>query len=558
MIKLFNNKENCHVVLEAPLTSSDTKQLSLVFSKNYFSWHLEFTYIYAVDIEILNILYREIFENLKKITITTHQYKLNKYFYKLGFKTTFESLIKLDVVNLENIEVILIGGSTDSSSKILEIVKNVKLDNSTLVVVQHTKPNKLDFFDEILNKHTKYKVSYAKDGEKIKKASIYLAPNNKHLKVIDGHFSLCDSEKYNFAKPSVSLSYESFSSYYKDKLLVIQECGFASDGVDKLRYLKSNNSVLIIQKVEECKAKSMVKNALAVNAHDYVFSIKDIVIYINIVDNITTKEAWVEYLVDMIEKKYDYNFKLYHVDMISRRLSVFMTKNSLRNIKDAISMIIFNKSAFKAFFLDISINVTEFFRNTNSFKQVAEILQVYAKGHHSLKVWSAGCSSGEEAFSVAILLDYLKLLDKTIIYATDFNDVVLQEAKNALYSKESYYLALSNLAKFNIEIILNNYLVQNNNFVSVNNKIKEKIHFFQHNLVEDSSFNEFDMIVCKNVIIYFEQKLQNRVFALFYESLKFGGYLILGESESIIQKYADKFEVCAVCEVNNKIFRKVA
>lgn len=555
MIKLFNNQDSCHVVLEAPLTSSDAIQLSSVLSQDYSSWHLEFAHIYIVDIEIINILYREMFENSKKITITTHKYKLNRYFHKLGFKATFESLIKSDVINLENLEVVLIGGSADSSPKVLEIIKHVRLDNSTLVVVQHIQSNKLGVFDEILKKHTKYKVSYAKDGEKIKKASIYLAPNDKHLKVIDGHFFLCDSEKYNFAKPSISLSYESFSSYYKDKLLVIQECGFASDGVDKLEFLKSNNSVLVIQKIEECEAKPMVENALAINVHDYVFALEDIINYINIVDNITTKEAWIEYLVEMIQKKYDYDFKLYHTDMIGRRLSAFMTKNSIINVKDAVGIILFNQSAFKTFFLDVSINVTEFFRNVNSFEQFGKILNGYAKGHRNLKVWSAGCSSGEEVYSISILLDSLGLLNKTIIYATDFNDVVLQEAKNATYSKEAYSLGVKNLSKFDSGINLDNYLIKNNNFVTMNNNIKEKTLFFQHNLVEDSSFNEFDMIVCKNVIIYFEYKLQIRVFALLYDSLKFGGYLILGESESIIQNYVDKFEVC---EFNNKIFKKVA
>ncbi len=116
-------------------------------------------------------------------------------------------------------------------------------------------------------------------------------------------------------------------------------------------------------------------------------------------------------------------------------------------------------------------------------------------------------------------------------------------------------MGVKNLSKFKTDINLDNYLIKNNNYVTMNDNIKEKTLFFQHNLVEDSSFNEFDMIVCKNVIIYFEQKLKDRVFALLYDSLKFGGYLILGESESIIQNYVDKFEIC---EFNNKIFKKVA
>ena len=240
--------------------------------------------------------------------------------------------------------------------------------------------------------------------------------------------------------------------------------------------------------------------------------------------------------------------------MVSRRIGIFMLKHDIKHIKDAVVTILFNSSAFKGFFLELSINVTELFRKPESFKNSVKLLNKYHKNSHALKVWSAGCSSGEEVYSLSILLDSLGLLGKSLIYATDFNSVVLNEAKNGLYSSESYEEAEINFAQTGIETELGKYITTNKHFININENIKSKILFFQHNLIEDSSFNEFDIIICKNVIIYFDDNLQKKVFQLFYDSLKFGGYLVLGESEYLSPSFVDKFEQSCI---NCKAFKKV-
>jgi chemotaxis protein methyltransferase CheR len=555
MIKFFGSSNLSHMILDAPLLDDDVDRLRDNLGKDFHSWHVEFVRIYSVDLNLIQLLYDEIFNKGKNIKITTHKSKLNRYFHEFGFKSTFDSLIKRDLVDIENIKVVLIGGSANSSEKIIEIVKNISLTNLTLVLVQHVEPDRVGIFDTILQKYTKHHVSYAKDCEKLLVGRIYLAPNNKHLKIVDGFFHLSDEAKYNYSKPSVSISYESFSNYYKDKLLVIQECGYASDGVDKLSVLKTLGSKLIIQDIDECEAKPMVQNAIDVKLHDYILKTKYIIDYINIVNNKTTAEAWLEYLFDKVKEIHNYDFKLYHKDMLKRRLDVFMIKNGIKSIKNAIGIILFNKNAFKTFFLEVSINVTELFRNQNSFNSIAKLLKKEHKHKHNIKIWSAGCSRGDEPYSLAMMLDTLDMLDKSIIYATDFNNVIIQEAKNGLYSNKSYLLAQENISKLNFEIDLDKYFYKNRNFLTINEKIKEKILFFQHNLVEDSSFNEFEIIICKNVIIYFDDNLQKKVFSLLYESLKFGGYLVLGESEHIHSSFVGRFiphsDEC-------KIFKKIA
>ncbi len=554
MLKFFDSCNSCHILVEPPITNDDYNMLESLFYREYISWSLEFGRVYNIKSDMVNLLYKEIFINLKNISITTHKNKLNSYLYRRGFKTIFKSLIREDVVDINNIEVVLIGGSADSSSKVIEIVKNTTFKNLALVIVQHVKADKKNILDEVLQKYTKFKVCFAYDGLKINKGHIYIAPNNKHLKVIDGFFHLSDEKDYNYSKPSISISYESFSKYYEDRLLVIQECGYASDGVDKLEVLKRHNSKLIIQDKQECEAKPMVANAILLKVHDYILTIEDIVIYINILDMEVTQDIWIDYLLEMIDKRYNYNFKLYHRDMINRRINIFMGKHDIKSTKNMVAVVLFNRSAFKGLFLEISINVTELFREPKAFKESIDILQKNYKHTHNIKIWSAGCSSGEETYSIAMILDSLNLLEKSIIYATDFNSVIIEEAKNGIYSNSSFLRAKNNFHKLKLKTDLSSFVTRNDNYVEINGKIKEKTMFFQHNLIEDSSFNEFDIIICKNVIIYFDAELQVRVFQLFYDSLKFGGYLVLGEKEALIESFSHKFEQS---ECNCNIFKKV-
>jgi len=555
MLRFFEEYNVCKIILDPPLKQEDITQFKNLFNKKYPSWIVEFGRIYSVDTVIINTLYEQIFQHKRDISIITHKNRLNRYLHKLGFKTKFISLIKEDIVCTSDIEVVLIGGSTDSSPKVINILSNIDISNLSVFIVQHAEPDRVEMFDEVLQRYTKHRVCYANDGEKVKKGIIYLARADKHLKISDGRIVLSDEEMHNYSRPSVSVSYESFSSYYRSSLLVIQECGYADDGVDKMQFLKQNGSKLIIQNVDECEAKPMIEHALALKIHDYSFNQAKMIEYLNFINTKTDEDSWIEYLLKMILKIYGYDFRLYQRSMIKRRIDIFMINHDIKNIKDAVGAILFNKSAFKGFFLEVSINVTEFFRRPKSFIKIGDTLKKDYKNVHNIKVWSAGCSSGEEIYSMAILLDGLGMLNKSILYATDFNSVVLEYAKNAIYSNETYEMGKANFLEITKKDSLDNYVTKSSNYITIKEKIKEKTLFFQHNLATDSSFNEFDIIICKNVIIYFDIDLQYKVFKLFYDSLKFGGYLILGESETIHSSFINKFERY---EDKYKMFKKVA
>jgi len=279
------------------------------------------------------------------------------------------------------------------------------------------------------------------------------------------------------------------------------------------------------------------------------------ILYTNILKKELDDSEWISFLLKEIYKQYNYDFRLYKLDMIKRRVTIFLIKYEIKTIKDAVIFILFNKNVFHAFFFEISINVTEFFRNPDSFSHIKELLTVTYKNKNHIKIWSVGCSSGEEAYSLAMLLDDTEKSKKSLIYATDFNSVILENAKTGVYSNRSYTTLQNNLLKINKESYIVKYIKKYNNFFTLSENIRNKVLFLEHNLIIDTSFNEFDIIICKNVIIYFNEDLQNRVFTLIYDSLRFGGYLILGESEALSLSFVDKF---SVINSQSKIYKKVA
>lgn len=556
MIKFFENDFKIKIILDYKLKDDDIQIVNSLFDKkSIVEWEIIFNRIYSVNFKFFNLLYKYIILNQKNIKIITHKYRLHRYFNRLGLKNQFISLIPDLVKNSFDIDIILIGGSADSTPKIINILSNININNLSVIIVQHIDSKKENHFDKTLQKAIQKTVLFAENGMSIEKSKVYLAPKNKHLKISDdGYFLLDDSAKYNAARPSISVSYRSFSQYYKNKLLVVQECGYEVDGIDSLSYVKNNKSMIIIQDDIECEAKSMVINALVLNIYDYKLSQQDIIEFINFVTKSFNNEEWINYLLVEIRNRYSYDFTMYKSDLIKRRLEVFRLKHSIPSLEKTIEVILYNKSAFKGFFLELSINVTELFRNPRSFIKIEKLLsEQYTEGVH-LKVWSAGCSSGEEVYSLAMLLDEFGYLDKSIIYATDFNSVVIDEAKNGIYPLKYYNIAKENIKELNLNMDLDKYVIKYDDFIKINDKIHQKTHFFTHNLAVDGSFNEFDIIICKNVIIYFDDILLEIVFKLIYDSLKVGGHLVLGESESIYHGFLDKFEQCSKeCKIYKKV-----
>lgn len=486
-----------------------------------------------------------------RLEIFTDENSIKSYLLNLGFSLTFKDSKKRQTTQ-SKFDAIVLGGSAGSLSKFIEIIKALPKSEITIFIVMHQLAQKESKLSDVLkNFNLDYNIVEAKSDMKIEPSTIYTAPAAKHLIVASGYIFLTDSPKRNYAKPSISTSFESISNEYKNSLLAVLVSGYGNDGSDSLKTLMENSSTVIIQDPNECEAKAMVENAIGTKNYNSVLPLKKIIEFIQI--NISTdflNSFDLKDFLDKIYEKYGYDYREYDLKHIRRRVEHFYNLYNLKSFEEFESLVLNDKRVFKELFLNISINVTTFFRNPEIFKVLKKSVLPKLDSFVDIKIWCAGCSSGEEPYSIAIILKELGLLDRSLIYATDLNNLILEHAKNGLFSKESYNLFLKHYYQSGGEESFSEYFNDYGEFVEIKEELKSKILFFKHNLSIDSKINDFQLIFCRNVIIYFNEKLKSKVFNLFSESLDSYGFLILGESENLNRI---EFEVV---DKTNKIYKR--
>ena len=261
-------------------------------------------------------------------------------------------------------------------------------------------------------------------------------------------------------------------------------------------------------------------------------------------------------ILEAIYQKYGYDFRNYAKASLRRRLRYRLSQSNLKTISEMQHKLLNDKEFFDTLLLDLTINVTEMFRDPSFFKALREIVISELKKQSFIKVWHAGCSSGEEIYSTAILLKENGMYESSLIYATDTNEMVLDKAKSGIFPIEKMkdftvnYRKAGGLASF-----ADYYTARYDNAI-MDNSLKKNIVFSNHNLVTDSVFGEMDLIMCRNVLIYFNRELQDRVFRLFMDSLRPGGFLCLGSKETVrFSSFSENFENVIEKE---RVYRRIA
>jgi chemotaxis protein methyltransferase CheR len=247
-------------------------------------------------------------------------------------------------------------------------------------------------------------------------------------------------------------------------------------------------------------------------------------------------------LLDAIYLKYHYDFRSYAHASLKRRLKSAMTQLGCRTLSQVQDRIVHDPSVFTALLGFLTVPVTEMFRDPLYFlavrRQVVPVLRTYP----SLKIWVAGCSTGEEAYSLAILLREEQLLERTIIYATDINSQTLQKAEAGVYESDRIAGFTENHRKSGARTSLSDYYTARYGRAVFDKSLRKNIVFSDHSLATDSVFAEVQLVSCRNVLIYFNRDLQERALGLFTDALCRKGFLGLGAKESVrFSKYADTF-----------------
>lgn len=250
-----------------------------------------------------------------------------------------------------------------------------------------------------------------------------------------------------------------------------------------------------------------------------------------------------------------YDYRNYAYPSIRRRIWHRVHDENLESITSLLDKVLHDPSCLRRLIADFSINVTEMFRDPGFFVAFREKIVPTLRTYPTIRIWHAGCATGEEVYSMAILLEEEGIYEKSKIYATDINANALKTAKAGLFPLERMRTFTNNYMKAGGKAAFSDYYAVKGNKAKFHPYLTKHIVFAQHNLVTDSSFNEFNVILCRNVLIYFNKALQEKVHELFYQSLGMFGILGLGDKESLsYMKRADCYEKIGDSQ---KLYRKI-
>ncbi len=267
-----------------------------------------------------------------------------------------------------------------------------------------------------------------------------------------------------------------------------------------------------------------------------------------------TEDIEMDLLLQAVYLKYGYDFRNYSKAHLKRRINQRIKLEGLTSVSELQHKVLWEKDFYRSFLQDLSINVTEMFRDPEFYqafrKTVIPDLSTYAH----IKVWHAGCSTGEEVYSLAIILKEENLLSRTRIYATDINKNVLDVAKQGIYNSKDMEAYAENYARAGGKAKLSDYYLSKYGSVIFDKSLAKNVVFADHNLVTDGVFAEVNLVFCRNVLIYFDKQLQNKVLKLFANSLGKRGFLCLGTKESI--QFSDVVNQFENSDKKMKIYRK--
>jgi chemotaxis protein methyltransferase CheR len=259
-------------------------------------------------------------------------------------------------------------------------------------------------------------------------------------------------------------------------------------------------------------------------------------------------------LLEGIFQRWGYDFRGYARASVLRRVGDFMRRQGVARVSDLTARILHDEAFFQALLPQFSVPVTEMFRDPDVYLALRRDVVPYLRTYPFIKVWHAGCASGEEVHSLAILLEEEGLYDRSTIYATDLNEAALERARRGTYPlagmrdhSENYLLAGGRGS-------LSDWYQAGHERVVFDARLRRNVTFARHNLATDHVFSEVHLVLCRNVLIYFDRGLQDRVVGLLADSLVHDGFLCLGSKESLL--FSGRREAFDEFDAPHRIFRR--
>lgn len=367
--------------------------------------------------------------------------------------------------------------------------------------------------------------------------TIYIAPPDHHMKVANGLLYLTRDRQMHERRPSFDALFESVAAEYGAGAVGVLLGGSGGDGSAGVCALTEHGACVLAEEGETCEPHHPAQTAPRAGHPTHRLSLGEIGGFL--AGALTRGEQMpsltlVEGFLAAAHARYGYDYRGYQPDTVKRRIRNVMTLLGCRSFFDFQRRVLTDPEVFRRFFLEMSVEVTSFFRHPEQLRLLREEVLPYLDSFPNLRIWSAGCATGEEVFSLAIMLDELGMLAKTRIFATDLNPHALDQAQSGLFPLERLADDRANYLASGGSRTFDDYVENNGLYLKMPERLRERILFHQHSLVQDGVFNEFELILCRNVLIYFRSEEQRRVMARFGDALHPDGFLVLGSREGLL------------------------
>jgi chemotaxis protein methyltransferase CheR len=432
---------------------------------------------------------------------------------------------------------VVLAGSANSLDKVLAIVEKIPVSDLSIFIVQHVLEDQLNLLDQLLKVRTDFTVLMPQHLMAVQSRTIYVAPQGHHMKVAHGLVYLTRDQKVSFARPSIDVLLESLALEYGSALLALLLCGYGSDGPAGCAAVRQRGGLVLLEDPQECgDACVLPQKVVELKQYDLMCKSKalaSLAASAAYAESGDENQALLELFIEALFQQNELDFRGYQRESFKRRVDNAMLRLNLMHFFDFQKALFSDAALLARFAVEVSVGVTDFFRHPEQFQLLKEKILPYLDSFSAINIWSAGCSTGEEAYSLAIVLAQLGLLKRSRIYATDINHYFLSTAQAGFYPTTSLKVGEQNYQAAMGVQGLSEHFDCHAHFIELKEALKKNVLFYQHSLISGGVFNEFQLIVCRNVMIYFDAASQLRILQLFAQSLHRDGFLVLGPQDGL-------------------------
>ncbi|WP_295129176.1 chemotaxis protein CheB [uncultured Chitinophaga sp.] len=438
--------------------------------------------------------------------------------------------------------IVALGASAGGLEAIQEFFDHMpRTENLSFVIIQHLSPDFKSLLVELVGRHTHMKVLEAEHDQPVQKNCIYVIPNNKFISIKKNKMVLATKVKDTGPNNAIDIFLTSLAIDKKDRAIVAILSGTGTDGTKGISKVKEMGGMVLVQEPNTARFDGMPNSAINSGNADVITSPAQmpeaILSFIHepsaaSLSKVELDEELLIQIFDLIAKEAGQDFHYYKTPTILRRISRRVVMGNFKDAKDYVGFLHHNPAEVKSLAKDFLIGVTRFFRDGEAFEVLNEkvlpnILSAKENGEQ-VKVWIPACSTGEEAYSVAIAIEEaISRSNKRIdvkIFATDVDSGNLEVASAGVYP--------ASIERDISKDLLEKYFVPKNKHYVINSRIRKRIVFARHDIIKDPPFIKNDLVCCRNMLIYMNSVLQERVFTILHFAVNKSGFIFLGPSEN--------------------------